>query len=914
MDQRSLLVLTCVLTIGAWGVPASVEAQWLDFSSVTATNIIADPFLAVSDPEEKDYATADFDMDGDVDLVVARKLPFTTFGNRANVLFINVDGVMTDLTGTYAPEFISSVDFPDGDNARDVMAANINGDAWPDVVFANAGNDASPGQQPRVYINLGEDLSGNWLGLSDESFRLPFLSTGVFEPNACAVGVGDVTGNGVDDLYIVDYQNSLEDKLLINDGSGFFSEETNSRLPLGYETSAFATAGMIKDLNGDGYPEIIKNSTPSITVAYNDGASNPGFFSTTESLAVSAAYHFDIGDLNGDGLNDFYVVQDGQDQFQINSSPVGAIPVTWSSTSLTASPLTSAFGGNVHLAELDGDGDDDVTIADADTDVPGCLRRMAFLRNDSGSLSDPFSAPYLPMHHFGTYDVAIADFNGDGANDIWVGHCDGTDLYFSNIGIGVPIVTGLSCTVTLPDVELTWINGGAYDEVTVKRGGIVIGTLAGSATSYTDLNPGSGTYSYSIVGSAAGDTSTPTSCVVVVSNVNPVSDLVCAQIEEDVQLDWVNNGGTFSAEYDVIDIYRNGVLIDTVPGAETTYVDITPVPGSTAYSLSPSIGGEVGPPFTCSMLVIDTDVTDLVLRFQGTEFGDTDSAEAIFNALLANSQVTLMADIVTVGDLDTQGIAMSAFERVWVELGTFPQNYTLTAPEGAALAAYLNAGGNVFMSGGDTYCFDSPTAIHALTGIGDTCSDGGFGITSVEGIVASTCNLGDFEIPVDYVGESGFIDRLSPLTTGELLFEFTSGTATFNGGVVNEVGSSAMISHSVEIGGIGEAHDQEDLVGRYITCFPGGTTGPAFLRGDVNQDTAVDITDAVAILEYLFLGFPTNCLSALDANDDGGANIADVGYMLAYLFTSGADPAAPFPLCGGEPTPDSLTCDLYPCL
>ncbi|MEM7261159.1 MAG: VCBS repeat-containing protein, partial [Planctomycetota bacterium] len=270
-------VITGVIVLAA---TCGLEAQvWLDYNQVTGSNIVADPLLGTNDPEEKDYTAADFDLDGDIDLVVARKLPFTTFGNRPNVLFMNVDGVMIDQTATYAPEFISSVDFPDGDNSRDVMVANIDGDAWPDVVFANAGNQGSPGQQPRLYINLGEDTSGNWLGFEDQSFRMPYLLVGGQQPNACAVGIGDVTGNGLDDIYIVDYNNSLEDKLLINDGTGNFTEETNSRLPAGFENSGFATAGVIADMNGDGYGDIVKDTTPSIRIAYNDGASNPGVFS-----------------------------------------------------------------------------------------------------------------------------------------------------------------------------------------------------------------------------------------------------------------------------------------------------------------------------------------------------------------------------------------------------------------------------------------------------------------------------------------------------------------------------------------------------------------------------------------------------------------------------------------------------------
>ena len=71
-----------------------LEAQapiWLEWQQVSDSNILADPSLGVADVEEKDFATADFANDGDIDLICVRKLPYTTFGNRTNVLFLNVD-------------------------------------------------------------------------------------------------------------------------------------------------------------------------------------------------------------------------------------------------------------------------------------------------------------------------------------------------------------------------------------------------------------------------------------------------------------------------------------------------------------------------------------------------------------------------------------------------------------------------------------------------------------------------------------------------------------------------------------------------------------------------------------------------------------------------------------------------------
>ena len=54
------------------------------------------------------------------------------------------------------------------------------------------------------------------------------------------------------------------------------------------------------------------------------------------------------------------------------------------------------------------------------------------------------------------------------------------------------------------------------------------------------------------------------------------------------------------------------------------------------------------------------------------------------------------------------------------------------------------------------------------------------------------------------------------------------------------------------------------------------------------------------------------CVGAADLNDSGGLDVSDAIYGLNYLFADGPSPAAPFPDCGPDPTPDTLACDSYP--
>ena len=72
-----------------------------------------------------------------------------------------------------------------------------------------------------------------------------------------------------------------------------------------------------------------------------------------------------------------------------------------------------------------------------------------------------------------------------------------------------------------------------------------------------------------------------------------------------------------------------------------------------------------------------------------------------------------------------------------------------------------------------------------------------------------------------------------------------------------------------------------------------------FVRGDANTDTAVNLSDALAMLNVLFLGGqPPVLAAALDANADSQFGLVDPLYVLNYLFSGGTAPAAPFPLAG----------------
>jgi hypothetical protein len=75
-----------------------------------------------------------------------------------------------------------------------------------------------------------------------------------------------------------------------------------------------------------------------------------------------------------------------------------------------------------------------------------------------------------------------------------------------------------------------------------------------------------------------------------------------------------------------------------------------------------------------------------------------------------------------------------------------------------------------------------------------------------------------------------------------------------------------------------------------------------FIRGDTNCDSEVNLTDAVGIIDAVFLGAgPVCCRAASDSNSDGEVNVTDVIHILDFSFLGGPRPAAPFPECGRGP-------------
>ena len=102
------------------------------------------------------------------------------------------------------------------------------------------------------------------------------------------------------------------------------------------------------------------------------------------------------------------------------------------------------------------------------------------------------------------------------------------------------------------------------------------------------------------------------------------------------------------------------------------------------------------------------------------------------------------------------------------------------------------------------------------------------------------------------------------------------------------------------------------LVATVILPFFSGSSAAfaenLFLRGDVNANDRIEVTDSVLILRQLFQGDEDalTCDDATDVDDNGKVDITDGIQGLTYLFLSGDPPRYPYTHCGADESDDQL--------
>jgi PKD repeat protein len=187
--------------------------------------------------------------------------------------------------------------------------------------------------------------------------------------------------------------------------------------------------------------------------------------------------------------------------------------------------------------------------------------------------------------------------------------------------------------------------------------------------------------------------------------------------------------------------------------------------------------------------------------------GNHNSGPSIKAALIANS---VFAEYKTVMPVDISG-----YSTLFVCLGVGTGKHVLSTNEGQKLAAFVDAGGRLYMEGGDTWYYDPKTAVHPrfkTNGVMDGGSD----------LSTETGQAGQFAegLSFTYTGDKDFIDHISANAPAFTLFK--NAAPLYISAVAYDAGTYRTIASAFEFGGLAngdEPSTRNEYMHRIIEFF-----------------------------------------------------------------------------------------------
>ena len=317
------------------------------FSNESSTRI---PQMA---HDSEDIGIADFDLDGDLDIIVVSeddkinelylnngdgtfgdsgsRIPVTGTSNSVVVYDLNMDGAADILIGNNGQNNVLMNNgkgyFKDEtkerlgtfiDVTQDLTLADVDGDGDQDLLIGNEDNN-------RLLIN-----DGNGFFKDESSTRIPYRT---LPEETREVDVADIDGDGDLDILYGNVQAFVEgaerqNRLLLNDGKGFFTDITETHLPKD-NNRCFGVAFL--DIDNDGDADIVTgntngprfNGSTPFSVYLNEG--NGTYYEDVDGLLPKEiegrGFDIDFEDFNGDGVKDLFLSNRGSQDFLLFGVP-----------------------------------------------------------------------------------------------------------------------------------------------------------------------------------------------------------------------------------------------------------------------------------------------------------------------------------------------------------------------------------------------------------------------------------------------------------------------------------------------------------------------------------------------------------------------------------------------------------------
>jgi hypothetical protein len=306
-----------------------------------------------------------------------------------------------------------------------VALGDVNGDAIPDVVVANA--DAYAGT---VSVLLGDGRGGFQLAGTYPAGTMP-----------TSLALKDLSGDGKLDVAVANTAVASSVSVLLGKGDGTF------QAPVTYAAGGWSTFVVAGDFNGDGVPDLVTADNITNTFSTFLGNGDGTFQARLTSFAGNHPDALTTGDFDGDGRPDLAATTSGGvGVFFGKGDGTFGSPAFYADNNNTNSIVTADLNGdgrldlaasgtngvsilfgksggsfqaavnyplgpvptNIVAADLDGDGDIDLAV------TIGNNRKVTILRNQLGTFRR--QATYAVCDS--PWGIAAGDLNGDGDTDL----------------------------------------------------------------------------------------------------------------------------------------------------------------------------------------------------------------------------------------------------------------------------------------------------------------------------------------------------------------------------------------------------------------------------------------------------------------------------------------------------------------
>ncbi|MDB9743908.1 T9SS type A sorting domain-containing protein [Fibrobacterales bacterium] len=357
---------------------------------------LADPQPEILTVYGGSLLSGDLDDDGDIDLIQ------TGIGTNLQGKSARATVFLNDGMGSFTEKKQSILS---GSSVENMVLKDLDNDNDLDVIISTI-------TRTDFYRNDGK-----------ANFTLDTLSS--FKPSyAGELMADDVDGDGdFDILHFGQKDRKLEAfvALYLNDGKGFFTQAQNSVfIPL------YLAKIELIDLEGDGDKDVLSfgrndQGEPKVALYKNEGSGNYSV-QTTSNIGPFSADEISVGDVDKDGDEDFLItgtdsiaktilyLNDGKGQF----------------SELLNTPFPNVSSSSNGFADLDNDNDLDLVIIGSMTGGIPNIHSIVFenLGDNKFVAVDSLIGEYITTH-------TIADFNGDGAQDIIIqGIRKNTNVYW----------------------------------------------------------------------------------------------------------------------------------------------------------------------------------------------------------------------------------------------------------------------------------------------------------------------------------------------------------------------------------------------------------------------------------------------------------------------------------------------------